>query len=120
MAVNNCNQQTPFDPLPNITISANDFNTLPNPTEAHANGRLQLESAIVNELEEYQSYLFVIRVWNKEVVAPNNNDIINICNITQEAGTHLMLLYIQSLVKIIIIRNIESDCRVIVLRLPCK
>ena len=40
-------------------------------------------------LEEYQSYVFSVRVWNGEGGAPVNDNITS-CNITQEAGTGII------------------------------
>ena len=99
MAVDDCNQSEPSTLLPTsyrITIPTTDLNTPPDPTNAYSSGGgvLQLESTIVSvlegsPLEEYQSYVFSVRVWNGEGGAPVNDNITS-CNITQEAGTGII------------------------------
>ena len=75
----------PGSPRSELLVPA-QFQTLPNPTEAYLSGGIQLESLTVDKLEEYQSYVFVVRVSNSQEGGPESNT--TVCNRTQEAGMY--------------------------------
>ena len=89
MAVDDCQNLSQLQDFPNSprmeSLSASNFQTCLNPTDAYSNGGIREESLIVGALEEYQSYLFSIRVWNNEGSSPED-DVVSLCNRTQEAG----------------------------------
>ena len=62
------------------------FENDPNPNMAYMEEGLELESLTIDTLEEYQSYTFIVRVWNNQGEGPKA---ITICNRTLEAGTYI-------------------------------
>ena len=87
-AVKNCQEPTVPEIFPNSSRKEylTFFQTNPDPNTAYMEGGLQLESLIIDTLEEYQSYNFTVRVWNSQGEGP---EAITICNRTLEAGTYM-------------------------------
>ena len=73
----------PGSPITEV-LNQSEFKTPANPTHANESGGLQLESLTVDNLQEYQDYLFEITVWNTEGSASDH--VASVCVRTQEAG----------------------------------
>ena len=83
-----CTQRTPRVGFVNsprrLVLSSSEFATNANPNMAYIEGGLRTEMMVVQGLEEYQSYVFTVRVRNSEGVGPEGENVV--CERTQEAG----------------------------------
>ena len=90
VAVQSCHWQKPLEEFPGSPrrekLDSSHFKTLPNPTDASRRAGVQSESLTVNRLEEYQSYTFTVRVWNRQGMDSEDDAIVTVCNRTHEAG----------------------------------
>lgn len=67
-----------------LALLSSEFETPANPNMAYIEGGLRTEMLVVPGLEEYQSYVFTVRVWTSEGDGPEGEN--EVCERTQEAG----------------------------------
>lgn len=83
-----CQERVPIVDFVNsprrLVLNSSEFETPANPHTAFNEDGLRTETLTVPELEEYQNYVFSVRVMNSEGVGPEGEN--TVCERTQEAG----------------------------------
>ena len=96
VAVTDCSDRIQLADFPDSPRNETytEFETPADPNAARSGGGVSSEGVRVGGLEEYQSYQFTVRVWNREGSGPES-DVIAVCNRTQEAGEDTYILYVR-------------------------